>query len=288
MKPKISKIKSDAPLKIVRIVLWFMIIFIFLRGVIAILNSNDTAKQRQELETYMQQKTMQETAKNTAIGFAENFIRDYLTDTGERDSDYAYRMSKYVAEGLNIESPGIECKVKTVNTLETSFADEMDAVVTVLATVAYEKTEKTFTIKVPLHIADGRCAVYELPQIVPAADKAEVDVYAKEYTGTEVSDAAKKEIKPVLESFFATYYSGNENELSYYITEKFPYKHGLNGDIEFDEIDAFRVYFDSASGEYSAMAALTISDGNLRLKQNIYLTLSNADGRYYIDNISTF
>ena len=56
MKPKISKIKSDAPLKIVRIVLWFMIIFIFLRGVIAILNSNDTAKQRQELETYMQQK----------------------------------------------------------------------------------------------------------------------------------------------------------------------------------------------------------------------------------------
>ena len=76
MKPKISKIKSDAPLKIVRIVLWFMIIFIFLRGVIAILNSNDTAKQRQELETYMQQKTMQETAKNTAIGFAEHFIRD--------------------------------------------------------------------------------------------------------------------------------------------------------------------------------------------------------------------
>lgn len=287
MKPKISKIKSTMPLKIVRIVLWVMIFFIFLRGVIAILNSNDTAKQRQELETYMQQKTMQETAKSTAIGFAENFIRDYLTDTGERDSDYSYRMSRYISDGVNIEAPGMKCDVTNVNACEVSFLGDTSAEVTVIATVNYGKAEKFFTIKVPVYVKDGRCAVDALPQIVPPADKAEVNSYSKTYAGTEISDTAKKEIIPILESFFKTYYSGNENELSYYITEEFPYKHGLEGIVEFKKMDNLRVYFDAESGEYTAMAAISIADSEMVLKQNIYLTMLRSDGRYYISNIST-
>lgn len=275
------------PQAIIRTLLWIIIVFIFLRGVTSIINDNSIDKQRENLENYMRELSDNEEVKNKAIGFAENFVQEYFTCTGEKNSDYEYRVNQYLAQGLHINIPDIEVTALQVNAANITFVGDNRTDVDIVAIIDFAGSRKTLSIKVPVAMSNGMCVVDNLPQIIPMQEKASA---LKEYSnlnGSEVSDNVKSDLETVLSNFYKTYYEGNSSELSYYVTEDFPFEYGLQGSVEFIELESLRAFYDADKNEYNVKTAVSILVGGMELNQTIYLKIVSVDGRYYIKTIST-
>jgi len=283
---KPEKIKSDRGRKILRIIIWIILGFIFIRGVIGLIAAPQTAQQRQEIEEYKIRITNEANIKTQAIGFAEGFAREYFTHTGASNSDYVTRVSKYTAGGVSITAPGtVKTEAKQVTAIGAEFISKDKIDVDVAVTVAYPAVTKTVAVKVPVNLVDGKCAVVALPQFIPLTVTADIDAEIKVLPGKEVSRSVSNEMKTMMENFLKTYYSGNENELSYYITDDFPYTRGIEDTLQFDSLRTSKITFDSEAGVYYAQINFTVLDEGRTLNQMAYLTMIKSGGRYYISDI---
>ena len=283
---KPEKIKSDRSRKILRIIIWIILVFIFVRGVIGLIAIPQTEQQRQEIEDYKARITNEANLKTQAVGFAEGFAREYFTHTGENNSDYVSRVSQYTAGGVSITAPGtVKTEAIQVTAIGAEFISKDKIDVDVAVTVEYPDVTKTVAIKVPVTLTDEKCAVVALPQFIPLTDTADIAAEVKVMPGKEVSRTVASEMKPMLENFLETYYSGNENELSYYITKEFPYTGGIEDALQFDSLRTSRITFDSEAGKYYAQINFTVLDEERNLEQMAYLTMTKSGGRYYISDI---
>lgn len=285
---KIAKPTSAAPHMFLRILLWSILIFLLLRGIISIFTVDSIDKQREKTEQFMLQTTAEELSKARTMAFAESFIQEYYTNSGESDDEYQKRVKAYLASGVNVQNPGkTKTKVLQVNAVNATYATDSIINVDIMAMVEYPKRTKLLEMMIPIEIQGDACAVVGLPQLIPQSGTLDVYAYAAEIQGS-VSKSKKDEIEEVLDSFFKTFFAGNASELSYYITDTFPYKKGLDGIVEYDSIDTLRIGTgdEAESGEYHVQANIITVDEGRKLPQTYYLKIEQSD-RLYVTYLST-
>lgn len=285
---KEEKIKGILARKILRAIFWVIIGFVFLRGLVALFSMGNYEKERLKVESYMSKLESQEEIKDGAKGFSESFVRELFTYNKEIEDDYEERLRKYLSSGISFEKSTAEIEALTVNAVDISYKNSEVLDVDVVALIQYpEGLVKAIKVRVPLSSKNGKFSVTAMPQFIPDSMKAELDKYQKDFFGSEASDSVKAELETVLSNFFKTYYEGNENELSYYITEDFPFKNGLNGAVKFDEIKSLRAYDNRDKGYFEIGAEISVEDIGRKITQEIYLEVIKDGSRYYIKDIST-
>ncbi|MDF3003067.1 MAG: Conjugative transposon protein TcpC, partial [Bacillota bacterium] len=131
----------------------------------------------------------------------------------------------------------------------------------------------------------GRFAVDASPIFVPQEDAADVEG-TEAYNGLEVSQQEKAELSQVLESFLKTYYGGSDQEVSYYVSEDSSIKHGLKADFTFTSLKRMTAYTED-TGKYLVNAVVSVNDNGQEIEQNMYIYLSKAGDKIYIEQITT-
>ena len=289
------QIKTTGLRKVGKVLLWVLVGFLLLKGALGILDNKSQGELTKTIDDYRTAAEQRETARSGAAAFAANFIYEYYTFDGQANSDYADRARKYLAGSLELQKPagsGIATEVLSANAVKISFASENRMDVDVSVKVRYTSLtdgaiqSKNLKIRVPVGYKDGRYAVDAFPMFIPDEDAADI-MQAEGYSGTEVSQAEKEEIKKVLESFLKTYYEGNDQEVSYYVSDRSKIEHGLNGAVTFSKLNTISAYYLAESKEYLVNATLTVNDSGEEIRQSMYLYLTKGEKKYYVNKIST-
>jgi len=294
---KISVIKTDKWMKIGRIILWTVILFLLLRGIASILAPGSEQRLEQIVTDYQADAKLRETVQVEAAAFAEDFAYEYYTFSGKFNSDYEQRVKRYLAKNLEIKSPSADQYQTIVNlasateiTYESSTNFDVDVhlqVTYVPMAVGAEKKQKDIYIRVPIN-ADkkGNYAVSSMPAYVPQIKAAAIEP-VDTYKGGQVETGEIQKIKETLNSFFTAYYSGTSNEISYYLTADSEIKDVAAGMVTFEKLDYATVCRDEETNEYLVDTTLTVLDNKQPMQQRLFLRVDYAKKHYYIKSINT-
>lgn len=295
-------------MRILRIALWSMLVFIFIKGVAACMKK-DSAQQAQSLISNFRQEFADYKDDNEEImGFAQNFIWEYTTYDKKAD-DYALRIKPYVSkdiynragELMNFSDKATALYAKAYR--KESYTEKQQDVY-VIADILYEHTEviekngekqenitqnrKTVTFKVPVYAEKGKYVVEGLPIIVN--DSMALQNYSVPvYSGKAITDSRVNAIKEAVINFLEAYYGQDQNVIEYYLAkgaEKTKFK-GLSGAYSFEKIENISCY--EEAGGIRCIVEFKVSDeenaGKLMQAFNLFIV---QDGdKYYIKDLET-
>lgn len=294
---KVNTVKTDTLMKVGRIVLWAVILFLLLRGVISLLQPRSDVIVQEMISAYQEDAERRERVQIGAAAFAESFANEYYTCLGSYDKDYAKRLKPYLAKNNDIKAPLGSAYATTVRSSKAQkiiYIDELNYDVDVHLKVDYKpiaegtdaKTKEVY-IRVPVSADDkGNYAVTSMPMYVPVETAANISNVST-YSGTSVESAEKQSIKETLSSFFPVYFGGSANEISYYVTADSNIKKTAAGMVEFKNINSVVVVRDSETGDFLVDAELTVSDDGTDMKQRIFLRMIYEKKHYYVKEINT-
>ena len=281
--------------------LWVILGFIFIRGILSIISGESLAEQAYHINERLSVIEARTEISLSAKAFAENFVVHFYTFTGAADPGYIERVSRFLARGLDINTPtmGVQAEVLNANAIRITEEGVGLFDVDVVAIIRYTMppdyygetvvTERELTIRVPLAESDGRFAVDELPQFVPPDGRA--NITRRDFFGQEVEQHIRVAINAALESFFRAYYAGSASDLAFFTTREFRDRHGthgLHGLVDFHRITRLAVFFDVITEEYVIDAIVQVNDKGQLIDQRLFLrVITDAYGRYYVNSIST-
>lgn len=266
----VKKIKTDRLMKVGRIVLWAVILFLLLRGIGSIVSPGSEARLEGIVADYQEVADLRERVQMEAAAFAEGFAREYYTFTGKMNSDYEQRLSRYIAKNVEVKAPAagkVSAQLRQVSATGIHYISKSEFDVDVHAVVEYmpltEESQgviKDLYLRVPV-AADkkGQYAVVSLPTYISAEKIGSVEPVLS-YTGEQVQSKQIQKIRDTLNSFFAAYYGGSDTEVSYYLASGSDVKAGIGGAVEYQKIDYISVYKDGGSGEYLVDVTITVAD----------------------------
>ena len=297
IKEETSQIKTDMSMKVGRVILWLVILFLLLRGIVSILAPSSEVRLEKIVDRYSTDAKLRETVQVGAAAFAEDFAYEYYTFSGEFNSDYGQRLKRYLARSLEIKSPEsgkYQMNVELSKTFAIYYRSQTDFDVDVHLQVIYnplaeglEKEQKDIYIRVPISVdKKGNYAVTSLPEYIPQVKSASITP-VDTYKGKQIDSDEIQRIKETLGSFFTAYYSGTANEISYYLTPDSNVRGTAAGMVKFSKIDYATVYKDEQSSDYLVDTELTVLDNNQEMKQRLFLRLQYTKGHYYVKSIST-
>lgn len=293
-KVKTNKITSTVGRKVLRVVLWTLVAFLLVKGVGSILRPDNVEQLQDVVNNYKESEELREDARNRATSFAQAFANEYYTFTGDMNSDYGTRVGRYLAKGVTIKEPidhTVAATVLQANTMQITFFGDRHLDADVHLKVQYAPAEgtpfqKDVNIKVPLVLDGDKLAVESLPCIIPTTPAAETDGVESYKEEPETTGNEAKDIKETLNSFFPVYFTGNANELSYYVTPDSKIKLGINQTVDFIKIDAISTYHSKEDTKrYNADVFLTVSDSGQSLQERLFISLEKQGDKYYIQDI---
>lgn len=294
---KVSVIKTDKIMKIGRIILWAVILFLLVRGIASILSPGDEVRLEQIVTNYQADAKLRESVQVEAATFAEDFAYEYYTFSGKFNSDYEKRVKRYLAKNLDIKSPaaGIyKTNVIIASAKQINYESDVDFDVDVHLQVTYipisdgvEPSQKDIYVRVPITTdKKGNYAVTSLPIYIPQVKPANIRA-ADTYKGVQVETKEIQKIKETLNSFFTAYYSGTSTEISYYLTPDSEIKDVVAGMVTFQKLDYATVSKDEETNEYLVDTTLTVLDNKQPIKQRVFLRVVYSKKQYYIKLINT-
>ncbi|WP_206457897.1 conjugal transfer protein [Anaerovorax sp. IOR16] len=293
----IQKIRNDRLMKLGRILLWVVILFLLVKGVVGILSPGSEVRLEKIVTDYQQKAELRETNQIRAASFAESFAYEYYTFSGKMNSDYEDRISNYLAKNLEYKAPvagEVAATVKQATATQIHYLSDTQMDIDVHLVVSYtplaegtSATQKNIYLRVPVTMNKyGGYAVTSLPSYVPEIRAASIDP-VDSYDGEQVATKQVQRIKDTLNSFFVAYYEGSKTELSYYLSSGSNVTAGIEGTVQYKKIDYITAYQDPQSKEYLVDATITVLDEMQPMQQRLFLRLQAAKGRYYIKMIST-
>lgn len=298
-------LKKSRQLKAARTLLWLLLGFIFIKGVIVSVRPDPIGKVNKTIDDFKIELTGLKEEDNEIFSFAEGFAMDFFTYEKGGETDYENRLKKYTAAKLMKDSTGFSQAAKVIYAkayrkeqysknqsdvfiwLEIEYQKQLtsDEGVTTLQ-VSKEKT----TVKVPVYYQNNRYVVEDAPVFVNDDIKA-TEYTATKFMGTTASEEVVDGITSSLNSFFKAYYEEPQNVIDYYLhpdadKDKFM---GLNRRVTFEKVNSCSVYQEASSvDDFIVLAIVEIVDKNgLKLKQNFNLSMQFKDKRYYIKDINT-
>lgn len=297
--------RKNTGLKILRVLLWGMIVFIFIRGVLSCLQRDKEAVVDQMIRQFKTDYGTFSTQNEEVMAFAQNFVREYLTYEVKGEEDYRKRLADYVYAGFfnNSVIDSFNARAEAVYVqayrVEDYSADQKD--VYVQAEVEYtnripadgttyteESSRQSVTLKVPVYCKDSRYVVESVPLVVN--DSMQIEEYKiTDFYGTYVSEQEAAAIKTSVNNFLKAYCEQDESVINYYLAasadkEDFT---GLNGRYTYEGISGISSY--QGTTDIICIVEYKVKDsGNgIILTQKINLAVTESGGKYYIKTMDT-
>ena len=298
--------------RIIRVIIWILLIFIFFRGVVDCLRPNPKKELNDTINDFRVELSSYKTTDSEALAFAQNFAIDYLTYKVDGEDDYvnrlkmyaansitniaykftgnatvlyaeAYRKEEYTATQLDVWVL-LNVSYQTVSKPVSSPVSSPMNTVPVTATTVPEQLESVerTILKVPIRIENGCYIVEDLPVFVSDDIKIS-DFKAEKYSGKSCSAEITEEIKGSLSNFFKAYYEEPQSVINYYLAENAEQGNfkGLNKRVIFNEVTNIQV-FHGDEDKFIAIVTVTIIDKNgNHIAQNYNLEILHKD-KYYI------
>lgn len=308
-KEDVYAVKKFSFLKVLRFLVWAILLFIFAKGVMVSVRPDPAAEVNKTISDFRAELAAYQDNKNEVMAFAEGFAVEYFTyssTTGAQD-DYLARLGRYANSDVlnNIKKPpsGSAAKVLYAQAYrqETYSAVQVDVWVRLQVeytskaesgdgVISEQTAARETMVKVPVYIENGSYLVEDYPVFVGDSDKAAGYTPPVATRGTEVDNDTNEAVKVALTNFFTAYYGEKQSVINYYLdTGADPMDFiGLDGRIQFKAITELRVYYASETdmNHLVVLATVTAEDANgLNLLQSYNLTLSYRDKQYYISTM---
>lgn len=308
--PKKSKsdayvMKKNTGMKIMRVILWIILAFVFVKGIFSIFQRDKTEVMEQMIQDFKENYSDFTSQNEEVTAFAQNFVREYLTYEVRGEEEYKERLKQYVAANFFRESV-LDFKASAeaiyVNAYRMEDYSGMQKDVYVQAEVQYVKrvlqqdgqtyteeySRKPITLKVPVYCAEGAYVIESVPLVV--SDSVYLEQYAPEdYYNTAVSEEEAAAIRLSVENFLRAYCEQDKSVINYYLdssADKSEFE-GLEGRFTYQEISKIRSY--QYNGIIICLVEFKIQDkGNdAVMLQKINLTMRETGGKYYIESMDT-
>lgn len=304
-KSKQYVMKKNTGMKVLRIILWLMLTFVFLRGIAAIFKPDKEEAVNQMISEFKENYNDFTSLNDEAMAFAQNFVREYLTYEIKGEEEYKNRLQPYVASGF-FNSGAVNDFTATAEAVYVQayrMEDYTDAQkdVYVLAKVAYTtrtlQEDQTYTtststnqivLKVPIYCEKGAYVVESLPLVV--SDSVAIEKYAvSEYYGNSLPDAQAEAIKTSVENFLKAYFEQDASVINYYLASSADKDEftGLDGRFTFAGIDSIKSY--QGESGIICLVEFKIKDtqNNAKLLQKVNFSIQENGGKYYIKSMDT-
>lgn len=294
---KVKRLKTDTVMKVGRIILWTVILFLLVRGLISILQPRSEVIVQGMINEFQEDVDRREKIQIEAAAFAEGFATEYYTCLGSYDKEYAKRIKPYVAKNSDIKAPigsSYSTSVLCAKTQRIGYLDDLNYDIDVHLKVKYTplnesvvaKTKEIY-VRVPVSTdGKGNYAVTSIPMYIPVEVAGSISS-AGTYSGNTVENKVKSSIKETLSSFFPVYFSGSANEISYFVTADSDIKRTAAGMVEFGSLNSAVIVQDPETGDYLVDAELIVKDDGTDMKQRMFLRMSYEKKHYYVKEINT-
>lgn len=308
-KEQIYVIRKNRTMKILRGILWAMLIFVFVRGVLVCIRPDPTAEVSKTISDFRAELASYREQDNEVMAFAEGFATEYFTYMGGGTADlaeYTARLDRYASQELlstvKKAPTGSSANVLYAQAYRQEVYSQEQTDVWVFLRVEYTSREDTGAgpmertttketiVKVPVYAAAGGYIVEDTPVFVN--DSTKIANYQRQETtyGPQVDKAGAVVIQEALSNFFTAYYGEQQSVISYFLDVSADQKDfvGLQGRVEFQEITNLRAYYASEadSTHITALVTVTVLDDNgVSLLQNYNMTLIYKDNQYYISSM---
>ena len=267
-------LRKNTLLCVGRAILWIMLIFFFVRGVIVTFRPDTLTEAQQVISDFRKELVTEKKLNNEVLSFAQNFVYEYLTYTAGEEKDYKERLKQYITTTSNVSDTEIYKGAQKAVYVQAYRMDQLDKEhfdVYVLAEVQYEyyrEQEATqesaeTRMKVPVLSRDGEMVVDGLPMFVNDNTFME-DYQIQEYSGQAADEH---------------YYLSQDADRSKFI--------GLDGRYTFDRMQSVRCYQEESM--IVCIAEYKISDvvnGAKRWQKVRLNVVRGSDGKYYIQSMS--
>lgn len=300
-------LKRNNGMKILRIFLWGILLFFFVKGVLISVQPTDEQQVTKTIDNFKQEFKTFKGENEELMAFAQNFVREYLTYTEKDEEGYKKRLQPYVSSkvsgltGITDFSSNAEATYVQAYRKEQYADNQYD--VYVLADVCYtttttteegvtttNKTTAETYVKVPVFVRNGAYIVEDLPLFV--SDSLLLGDYkAYNFSGDKASEAEVAAIKTSLLNFFTAYYEADQSVIDYYLS---PLANkdtfwGLNGRYQFENIASLSCYALEGMNGYIGIVGLTIKDSynGANLYQEYNLLIRSEGNQYYIQDMNT-
>jgi len=302
-------LRKNTVFRILRVVLWLALGFVFLRGVAVSLRPDPVLEVNAAITAFKADFSGYQEQDNEVLAFAQSFAVNYMTYSAGAEQDYTNQLGRYAAPG--VANAGYRFASGTSATVTYAQAYRKEAYsptqtdVWVLLTVEYHSklqsadgitTEQTITenatLKVPVAMRDNLYIVEDFPAFVNDSNKQSEYSTAAFRGGGECDKTTGEAVSLALSNFYKAYYESEQSVINYYLAPDAKQADftGLNGRVSFDKIANIRVYYadESRSNRFVAVLTVQVTDKNgVKMSQNFHVQLVFRDNQYYVQSMDT-
>lgn len=288
---KIEKVKSLLPKKIARIILWILLGFIMLRGIVSIARPSKDTDIYENLKKELEISQKQISINYEANSFAEGFVREFLDFKQGKNQEYKNNLSKYMGTNASTRiSNSINSNVTVVETraIKNNIISNNKFDIDVRAKVLYTTgVSKDIFLRVPVTTDGEKYLVEDLPLFIPEPSAA--DIKTKDITYNSAEGNISEGIKDMLNNFLRVYAEGQQGEIAYYLSDSNNKLGSLNGNFKFKDISELNVYLTEKTDQYVAVVNFNLEDQESKqeIKQRARFNIVFKDNKYYIEKFET-
>ncbi len=292
-------LRKNSMLRAGRILLWIMLSFFFIRGVIVTFRPDTLTEAQQVISDFKKDLVTEKKLNNEVLSFAQNFVYEYLTYTAGEEKDYKERLKQYITATTNVSDTEIYRGAQQAVYVQAYRMEQLDREhfdVYVLAEVQYEyyreqeatRESAETRLKVPVLSRDGEMVVDGLPMFVNDNTLLE-DYQIQEYSGQAADEQTAAGAGMAVTSFLKAYYEQDETVIDYYLSQDADRSgfFGLDGRYTFDRMQSVRCYQEESGivciAEYKICDAVNGAKRWQKIRLNV---VRGSDGKYYIQSMS--
>ena len=298
-------LKSATGIRVARYVLWILIGFLLVRGIVSILRPNPINTILNSQKNFEAKLSKESLLESRAFSFAENFSKEYFNLYFGNAEDYTNRLSKYMDKSIidTLDKKGymVTDYVKAYS-LERYSENQVDVFVYSKVQIRVEKPgqekiqdvnkrqydihQKDVYIKVPIYYNNaGNMIVEDAPLFVSGPEVVNYNL-KDSYLGEEIADNNTTNlIKDSLNQFLKAYYQEGQTQVDYFLKDPGSIK-AVASDNKFNGIESIRVVV-LDTNKYKAIVEYKVESSGKNLKQKINIDLVFEGDKYLIKNMNT-
>lgn len=282
-----KELKKDTFQKMLKYIFWGILLFLVVKSVVG-----DVFEPEFEYEV-PQIKFDQQKPGAVAASFVKEYLTYDIQETMAEYNDYKDRIHRFSAGYMqisNLSAVSASSRVENVYIYDINKINENQYDILIKADVKYSYPEgevkrETSYLKVPVREISGEFIVEDTPIFTPPPETVDID-YIRFNEGDELYITEANQVKGIMGNFFKTYFTGNKEEISYYMADGKPTK-GFEGRFIFLDIREFNVFDLGFDNTYKAIAQVRLSDelSNKEFYQKYNLDLVKINERWYIKKL---
>lgn len=298
-------LKKNTAMKVLRWVLWLMLLFVFVRGIFSIFQQDKEQQVEALIRDFRQNYSTFTNQNEEVMAFAQNFAKEYFTYESRGEAAYKSRLASYVSKDF-FEKSVLDFKANAAVSYAQAYRledySEKQKDVYVLVEIVYTKqvleegqgyqtqTDTSLvTLKVPVYCQESAYVVECVPMIVTDANNLEAYA-AEEYSGISLSETQQAAMATFIGNFLKAYVEQDASIISYYLdasVDKTLFA-GLDGRFMFTGLESLKCY-QLTNGDILCLVEYMVQDSvnDAKVLQKINISVKNVGEKYYITAMNT-